>query len=312
MKYEYIYSGPPTRIDGIGNVATGETITLDESHPFILENPAFVAFSDAAKQLLREQAGTVSTQQLNALANAMGAQITGVNAALGAQITNLDNRVSAISQTIELKADLSLYVSATGNDSTGTGSEANPFATIERALRDYKLTNLAGFNCRIKLANGSYSRNNLYIPAPLAYGGHSNSLIIESASGVATDVTLTWSAGVLFDTGSRITLRNLSVLYTGSTAWDAAIRSIGVSLPGQFKIADGVRFSSNAPYFLAYQCTTINTINNSISLYGRNPQSFLRADTLCRAVVHCVTTPNGFSYAGGAVESLSNSLTAVL
>lgn len=51
-----------------------------------------------------------------------------------------------------------VYVSTTGSDATGTGSESAPYATITRALKDIP-ANLNGYTARVHIAAGTYVEN---------------------------------------------------------------------------------------------------------------------------------------------------------
>ena len=57
-----------------------------------------------------------------------------------------------------LKAELNLYVSPTGNDATGDGSQAKPFRQITKAISVIP-KNLNGHNAVINLAPGTYTGN---------------------------------------------------------------------------------------------------------------------------------------------------------
>ena len=62
-------------------------------------------------------------------------------------------RVGAAS---ELKAGKTIYVSTTGRDDTGNGSESSPYATIQKAI-DSLPKNLGGNNVTINVASGTYN-----------------------------------------------------------------------------------------------------------------------------------------------------------
>lgn len=72
----------------------------------------------------------------------------------------LDNgttRIKMASNTY-LSANLTLYVATTGNDTTGTGTSVNPYATISKALSVVP-KNLNGYDATIQLAGGTYTDN---------------------------------------------------------------------------------------------------------------------------------------------------------
>ena len=58
----------------------------------------------------------------------------------------------------ELREDTNIYVSTTGNDTTGNGSQANPFKTIKYALSLIP-KNLGGYVADVYLADGTYNED---------------------------------------------------------------------------------------------------------------------------------------------------------
>lgn len=98
----------------------------------------------------------------------------------------IDTAYEALRDYIEQREELMLYVSPTGSDTTGDGSESNPYRTVQYALsesRKYKV--LRGTN--IILAPGTYSEN------ISLYGGQN--LTISSSSGHYADTILTGATG---------------------------------------------------------------------------------------------------------------------
>lgn len=65
-------------------------------------------------------------------------------------------------RTGEMQDNLTLYVATTGNDTTGIGSEAAPYATIAKALSVIP-RNLGGKVATIWIASGTYSESNVGI-----------------------------------------------------------------------------------------------------------------------------------------------------
>ena len=67
-----------------------------------------------------------------------------------------------------LVANTNLYISPTGNDTTGDGSEGAPYATLAKAL-SASAKNLGGFTLKINVAAGTYAESNVTIDG--FYGG---------------------------------------------------------------------------------------------------------------------------------------------
>ncbi len=76
---------------------------------------------------------------------------------------------SRIDAAVQQEASVrTVYVSTTGSDTTGTGTSAAPWRTIQRAINDARVTMpTAGGNYQILLSNGIYQET-LVIPANLA------------------------------------------------------------------------------------------------------------------------------------------------
>lgn len=71
------------------------------------------------------------------------------------------HKAETVTQTIHapaLKANLNLYVSPNGDDTTGDGSQAKPFRQITKAITVIP-KNLNGYNAVINLAPGTYTGN---------------------------------------------------------------------------------------------------------------------------------------------------------
>lgn len=99
-------------------------------------------FNEIRDQLSEDAAGNLQAQ-IGALVNL----VTG----------NKINLVGAINEVAgrSLASDVTVYVSKSGSDTTGNGSEANPFATISKAV--YTIPkNLNGFEATVYIESGTY------------------------------------------------------------------------------------------------------------------------------------------------------------
>lgn len=66
--------------------------------------------------------------------------------------------LNAMQEAVGLTANKTVYVSTSGSDSVGDGSEANPYATINKALSTIP-KNLNGFWATVMIAGGTYAEN---------------------------------------------------------------------------------------------------------------------------------------------------------
>lgn len=66
--------------------------------------------------------------------------------------------LNAMQEAAGLTAHRAVYVSTAGSDSVGDGSEANPYATINKAISTIP-SNLNGYTARVYIAAGTYTEN---------------------------------------------------------------------------------------------------------------------------------------------------------
>lgn len=66
------------------------------------------------------------------------------------------NKALLDNKAYTLTGDVRVYVSTTGNDTSGDGSSSNPFKTIQKAV-DSLPKHLGGYTARIDIANGTYA-----------------------------------------------------------------------------------------------------------------------------------------------------------
>lgn len=107
--------------------------------------------------------------------------------------------------TTYLTANLTLYVATTGNDTTGTGTSGNPYATISKVLSVVP-KNLNGYDVTIVVSNGTYTED------ITASGFHGGTIIISRSdvativiNGTVTNLTST-QISFSFASGSTVTI----------------------------------------------------------------------------------------------------------
>ena len=102
------------------------------------------------------------------------------------------NKVLLDQKAYTLTKDVTVYVSTSGNDSTGDGTSAKPYKTINRALADLPKY-LGGYTATINIANGTY-------PEIVEVSGFSGGTLVlgtEGTSVVANGLTVQNSSKVV-------------------------------------------------------------------------------------------------------------------
>lgn len=152
------------------------------------------------------------------------------------------------------------YVSKTGNDTTGDGSSANPYATITKALSTIP-KNLAGLNITLHIAGGTYAEAvsiKGFTGGVLRLAGSSaavtiNSLSIEGCivSAVSLPLTLTAAVGlILSECASFNTTGNVNT--SGNSIGVSLNTGSNVRIGGNHAHSGGgtaVSCSGNAMYY---------------------------------------------------------------
>lgn len=122
-----------------------------------------------------------------------------------------------------LKANDTVYVSPSGNDTTGDGTSTKPFLTIAKALTAVP-KNLNGKTATISIAQGTYSEQKVNI------AGFMNGELV--LTGTSADAKPTIPNGVyVSDCGAAVILKNLSLSSSSAGAQAiATIRSLQITI----------------------------------------------------------------------------------
>lgn len=123
-------------------------------------------------------------------------------------------QIAALNRIV-LKANTTFYVSTTGNDTTGTGTAVNPWATVQHAI-DYiaSYIDIGGFVCAIELAAGTAGSPNVYA-AVNSFPGFvgSGRIAIQTSDGDVTHTTLN-GISVNCDTDTEIAFGGMTLTET--------------------------------------------------------------------------------------------------
>jgi hypothetical protein len=117
-----------------------------------------------------------------------------------------------------LTGNLTVYIATTGNDTTGTGTSGNPWATLQHAF-NYMQTNYDcdGYTITIQMAAGTYANN--LVAAGALVGQNGNNLIIQGNVGSPSTVVLSTGATVCITAtfGANIVVQGITLTSTGSS-----------------------------------------------------------------------------------------------
>lgn len=109
-----------------------------------------------------------------------------------------------------LAANVTIYVSTTGNDTTGTGASNAPFKTINKAISMVP-KNLNGFDATIYISNGTYSET---VNITNYYGG-TVKLAGPAGSVVISGLIVSYGSRVMVETITLTSNGTLNVIYDG-------------------------------------------------------------------------------------------------
>lgn len=174
-----------------------------------------------------------------------------------------------------LSADRYVYVSPSGNDTTGDGSVGNPYATIAKAVEPLPRIDLNGYTFKVLLADGTYTfGSSTMIPAPKSYGSSSGTVYIEGQSGVAANVIVGNGAAACFNIAGRTTFKNLTFKSTAG----GAVLAHYLGINSNFTLIDNCEFDVYGSCIEAYYCQQLCIGVNNMKL---------------RSAPYCIVQSNG-------------------
>lgn len=154
-----------------------------------------------------------------------------------------------------LTGDVTVYVSTSGNDASGDGSSAAPFATISAAVNALPKC-LGGYTATIDIGAGTYNERVFvtgFSGGKLIIGEAGRSVTVRgitvtNSTGVTLNISnLTWASGYS-GTILNVTYGSHVVLGSGMTVRCAGSTEVGVG------ITQGSRFASNNATITVLNC----------------------------------------------------------
>ena len=158
--------------------------------------------------------------------------------------------LNAMQEAAGLTGHKAVYVATTGSDSVGDGSEANPFATINKAISTIP-ANLNGYTARIYIAAGTYTEN---------------VTIQNIGNGI---IALTGTTGDVVTIAGMVTVTNvqyMEVYNISLTIVNSYFNVVGsnVSVHTAFS-ASGGQFGIYATFFSSITLSNTTSISNTIA-----------------------------------------------
>lgn len=200
------------------------------------------------------------------------------NASLN-QITFSDNSTQSTSATRVFTGVL--YVSNSGNDTTGNGSVVNPFASIQKAHDYAQTTYTNGEDICISLAAGSYG-GNITLSRPRTHiVGSSNGTIKSTRIAGTVTINPTGSVGGVYN--DTFTLQNLLV---AATVTSGGIINLASSYPYSFYANDVFVFGEG----VGGSC--INSTNTSAGIRFEMNNSILQNYYTTQPLLNLVNSLN--------------------
>jgi hypothetical protein len=171
----------------------------------------------------------------------------------GTTATLLTNFIAALGATgrIKLLAAANVYVNgSTGNDSTGAGTLALPWATIEHAVNVIRTGyDLAGQTMTINVAAGSYTAG-AALGGPVVGAFGTGSLVIQGAGSGSTTISVSAANCFTATRGAGYTINGFTLVATGSgTTGNCVIAQSG----GNITIGTDIIFGSAGTAHIAAQ-----------------------------------------------------------
>ena len=126
-----------------------------------------------------------------------------------------------------LTANKDLYVAGTGSDSTGDGSQARPFSTIQTAINSLP-KNLNGHSVTIHVAAGTYAGFTMEGFYGAGYSYKVGILIVGDFTDNAVNTVITTSGVEIYNCGTNVFLQQLDVTGVNSGANISVINCNGI------------------------------------------------------------------------------------
>jgi len=176
-----------------------------------------ISISEGADWLVVWIGGSGDTQRIMNRVDIEGLELGTYTATVTVSCSNADNSpiTYLVTLTIGIHADstplepsIIIWVATTGNDTTGTGSQTNPYLTIERALQDF----VSG--SQIRIVQGTYTPTDT-----IAINNLEGSIFSETPGGaiIQPQMTSQYGAAIAITNSSRFTVQGVHIKQSTET-----------------------------------------------------------------------------------------------
>ena len=171
--------------------------------------------------------------------------VSNVHSSTGADIDPAHNSATFLTMPKDV-VDI-IWVATTGNDSTGTGSQTNPYLTIDQALLDFTR------NSQIRIMDGTYTPANTIVISNLE-----GSIFAENPLGVTIQpvATSTYGAAIAILGSNRFSIQGINII---QSAANPTTHTAGIYVSGTIN-------------FIAYECSVSTFVLPAGTAYGISVQ----------------------------------------
>lgn len=223
-------------------------------------------------------------------------------------MNRIEENILELYNTESAKAARTIYVSPSGNDTTGTGASSAPYRTITKALSTLP-KNLNGQQTLINLAAGSYPETvNIrdFFGGTLTINGNAGAVVNINGLDIRNCSVLLSAIALVVGTGG-IYIGGPAVVYaaSGSITVNGAAEGVTLRYGAILEVTTTLTINNTTSRGLQVQyastasVATLTGTGNSIGVYVYHSTVFIRNQTI--GAVTQTINENSAIYVGGAV-----------
>lgn len=293
----------PTRCGVISSISEFDTSAMYDQVQDAMEHYQNVTEAEF-EAWFNEMRNQLSTDAAGNLQNQIGSLIDLVTKDKTSLVGAINEAVSGGS----VREDIEVHVSITGSDTTGDGSESNPYATITKALSMIP-KNLNGFECTIGIMGGTYAETvsiRGFVGGTVTLTGTTGTTVniagldIRDSSVLVNEIHLGVGSGGIY-VGGRALLYAATGTVAVTGAAEAVILRYGavVEITTTLTINNSSGRALQAQYASTVSITNLAGSGNNIGVYAYHSTVFVRSMTLTAATQ--TINENSVINIGGAV-----------
>lgn len=227
-----------------------------------------------------------------------------------ADFNRIEGNILDLYNNAKLRSDIIIYVSGTGNDTTGTGTASSPYATITKALSMLP-KDLGGRNATINIASGIYSESvyivgfNGLITLTGSYGSTVtiSGLTVDACTVRCFSITLrVVTNGVLVTNGATF-MCSSTLSITGGATGLLANRGSTCIVDASLSVSNNTTAAIHATNHSNIYALQITTSDSAVAVLSEQGSSVAYANTnMSVTVATFVTRTGGRIYTGTQVS----------